>query len=148
MLAGAVGAVGLIGAYQASTALTLFSVYLVLALPTGACMVCLKAEESTWPIARAAWWTTAGPLGAIAGFWLVLAFGPYGLLVTTLVVVTSPPVVRRVGLLLGPGSRKDGAAGHRRVHQPDYARLEADIVNRRFQELVSRMQDPGEAKDR
>jgi hypothetical protein len=148
MVAGAVGAVGLIGAYQASSVLTLLSVYLVLALPTGACMVCLKAEESTWPIARAAWWTTAGPLAAIASFWLVQAFGIYGLLVTTLVVVTSPPVVRRMRLLLVPGWRKDGAGGPGRSHQPDYARLEADIVNRRFQELVSRLQDPGEAKDR
>jgi hypothetical protein len=144
MLAGGAGAVGLIGAYEGSNPLTLLSLFVLLALPTGACVFCLTSEQPERRIADVAWWTVAAPLATIAGLWLLQAFGVYGFLVMTLVVVTSPPVTRRVAMMLTPGWGTGGRAGH----HPDYDRLERDVVNLRFEELVSGLQDPGEAKDR
>jgi hypothetical protein len=147
VLAGAAGAVGVIGAYEASDVVGLLALLVLLATTTGACLFCLKPVGAR-PTAAAAWWTLAAPLAVIATFGLLQAFGLSGLLVTALVALTSPPVTRRAWRMLLGGAGTEGSTGRAGARPPDYARLERDLVNLRFQEMVSELDDPGDAKER
>jgi hypothetical protein len=147
VLAGAAGAVGVIGAYRASSVVGLLALFALLAATAGGCLFGLRPDRAQF-MAAAAWWAVAAPLGVIATFGLLHAFGPYGLLVTTLVAASSPPVVRRAWRMLVRSAGTDGGAGYTGAARPDYARLERDLVNLRFHELVSGMDDPGEAEER
>ena len=147
VLAGAAGAVGVIGAYRASSVVGLLALFVLLAATTGGCLFCLKPGDARF-VAAAAWWTVAAPLGAIATFGLLHMFGLLGLVVTTLVVASCPPVIRRAWRMLVRGAGTKGATGHTGGDHPDYARLERDVIDLRFHELVSGLDDSGEAEER
>jgi hypothetical protein len=138
--------VGVIAAYKASDILGLLALFALVASTTGSCLFCLKPEHARLT-AAAIWWTLAAPLAAIAAFGLLHVFGLYGLLVTTLVAASSPTIIRRARRILVRRAGTNGGAGFGGHGHPDYARLERDLVNLRFQELVAGLDDPGEAKE-
>ncbi|WP_322919163.1 hypothetical protein [Nocardioides renjunii] len=147
VLAGVATALGAVGAYRASTVLGLLATFLLLGALTAGCLFCIALELA--PTAReAARRAITLPVAVLAGWGLVSAFNLYGLLVVVALAATSPPVTRRLSPRLA--DRADAVRGGRPA--PDdvtpYDRLERERVNRRFEELVSGLDDPGEAQER
>jgi hypothetical protein len=85
-------AVGLVAAYETFGTAHLFALYLPTAFVIAASLFCVR-PELTPPLATAARWAATGPLALIAALGVALVLAPFGLLVVTVVVVSSPPVL-------------------------------------------------------
>lgn len=147
VLTGVAAAFGAVGAYRASTVVGLVATFALLTVLTAGCLFCIALELAP-TVQEAARRSVAVPLTVLAGWGLIHAFDLYGLLVVVLLAATSPPVVRLAARRLGRVAPTVEVSPPAPDDATPYDRLERDRVNRRFDELVSGMDEPGEAQER
>jgi hypothetical protein len=142
VVCGAAGAVGLIGAYETATPVGLGVTYVLLAVIVVATLYCIDADLAPRASTAARWALTA-PVLAIAAVGLVSALGAPGSLVVLGVAVTSPPVIERIARGLGR-DRRPALAARAHSRSPRHSELDRMLVDQRFVEMVSHLEDAGE----
>lgn len=146
LASGAAGAVGLIGAHAASTVLGLIATYAIVAAIAAGCMYCLHPDVAP-RASKSVRWVLVAPLVLLCAFGLVSTSPSYGSLVVLAVAATSPPVGRHLARALGRRTRGQPAARHPKGFTAAPSELDRTLVDQRFVELVSCLEEPGEPAD-
>ena len=144
VVSGSLAGIGAIGAAQAYGFLGALALYGSSAVFAAVTLYCVAAQASL-PVQAAIRWGLTAPLVLLCVLGLAHLFVGYGVVAALGVAVTSPPVLRAAGRLRPLGVPQ---ARRPRATPPVTARTvrrEQEAVRRRFEEMVSRLDDPDDS---
>ena len=141
VLSGSLAGIGAIGAAQAYGILGALALYGSLAVFATVTLYCV-AQQASLSVAGAVRWGLATPLVLLCILGLAHVLEGYGLVAALGVALTSPTVMRAAARLRPDGAGRAGTIHATPPLSARTVRREQEAVRRRFEELVSELDDP------